>query len=379
MRKENHVDIPPLSVLSVFAGVAGLELGHHLLGGFQTVCYVENDAYAQAVLMSRMRDGSLDEAPIWNDIKTFDAAPWADLVDVVAGGFPCQDLSTAGRGKGIQEGTRSGLWFHMARIVRAIRKRRKVGRPLYVLVENVPGLLSNDGGRAFGTVLRDLADAGFDAEWNRVSAADVGAPHLRERIWIVAYPCRVVVWDEPGRGHGTDRPAPPIFGIDGPEKPLAHAAGGGLGELWSAPGETRHPHIGGEDVAHAARDGREERALPAGRRGEGEGAADIDRRGPAMADPDGAGLGASGISQRPPLHAEPGCEDVADAERAERGAGAEGRDDKNGHDAGRKEKAGGPGEPCENGKPPHARCDRPTKSIVGGTPDGVSKRVDDPR
>lgn len=175
-----------LTNLSLFSGAAGLDLGARVVGGFRTVCYVEREPYAQAVLMSRMRDGGVDTAPIWSDVTTFDGRPWRGVVDVVSGGFPCQDVSFAGKraaAKTLVAGTRSGLWSEFARIV------REVG-PRFILVENVPGLLT--GG--LGDVLRDLAAMGFYAQWEVLSAAAVGAPHIRERVFVVAHA------DDPERG-----------------------------------------------------------------------------------------------------------------------------------------------------------------------------------
>lgn len=169
-----------LTNLSLFSGAGGLDLGAHLVGGFRTVGYVEYDRYAQGVLMSRMRSGDLDDAPIFEDVRTFDGRRLRGLVDVVSGGFPCQDVSHAGKRAGLKDGTRSGLWSEFARIIRETECRG-------VLVENVRGLLSIDDGRGFGRVLGDLAELGFDAEWFVLSAADVGAPHLRERVWVVAW------------------------------------------------------------------------------------------------------------------------------------------------------------------------------------------------
>lgn len=166
-----------LTNLSLFSGAGGLDLGARIVGGFRTVCYIENDPYAQGVLMSRMRDGSLDDAPIWDDVRAFDGKTWRGLVDVVSGGFPCQDLSVAGKRLGIREGQRSSLWFEFARII------REVG-PRFVIVENVPGLIFSGG---IGDVLGSLAEVGYDAEWRTWSAADVGAKHIRERVWIVAH------------------------------------------------------------------------------------------------------------------------------------------------------------------------------------------------
>lgn len=159
--------------LALFAGAGGGILGGHLLG-WRTVCAVERDAYAAQVLAQRQNDGCLAPFPIWSDVTTFDGRPWRGLVDVVSGGFPCQDISAAGKGAGI-DGERSGLWGEMARIIREVR-------PRFVFVENSPVLTS----RGLGRVLGDLAEMGFDAEWGVLGAADVGAPHQRDRIWIVA-------------------------------------------------------------------------------------------------------------------------------------------------------------------------------------------------
>lgn len=159
--------------LALFAGAGGGILGGHLLG-WRTVCAVERDAYAAGILVQRQNDGILAPFPIWDDVCTFDGRPWRGIVDVVSGGFPCQDISAAGRGAGI-DGAKSGLWVEMARIIREVR-------PRYVLVENSPMLTS----RGLGRVLGDLASMGFDARWGVLGAIDVGAPHRRDRIWIVA-------------------------------------------------------------------------------------------------------------------------------------------------------------------------------------------------
>ncbi|MBU9579575.1 DNA cytosine methyltransferase [Ralstonia mannitolilytica] len=162
-----------MNELHLFAGAGGGILAGQLLGR-RCVCAVEFDPYAQAVLIARQNDGTFPPFPIWDDVRTFDGRPWRGIVGVVAGGFPCQDVSAAGTGDGL-DGARSGLWTEMARIIREVR-------PLRVEVENSPMLTS----RGLGRVLGDLAAMGFDAEWGVVSAADTGAPHLRERIWIVA-------------------------------------------------------------------------------------------------------------------------------------------------------------------------------------------------
>jgi len=162
-----------LNELALFAGAGGGILGGHLLG-WRTVCAVEWDTYAASVLVARQNDRILPPFPVWDDVQTFDGKPWKGIVDVVSGGFPCQDISAAGKGAGI-DGERSGMWSHMARIVGEVR-------PRFVFVENSPMLV----GRGLTRVLGDLASLGYDARWDIVGAADVGAPHQRDRIWIVA-------------------------------------------------------------------------------------------------------------------------------------------------------------------------------------------------
>ena len=162
-----------LRELALFAGAGGGILGGRLLG-WRTVCAVEWDAYAASVLVARQNDGTLAPFPIWDDVQTFDGRPWRGRVDVISGGFPCQDISAAGRGAGI-DGERSGMWAHMARIVREVR-------PRFVFVENSPILTS----RGLCRVLGDLAAMGYDAEWGVLGAHHAGAPHKRDRIWIVA-------------------------------------------------------------------------------------------------------------------------------------------------------------------------------------------------
>lgn len=162
-----------MNELALFAGAGGGILGGKLLG-WRTVCAVEWDAHARDVLVARQNDGCLEPFPIWDDVQTFDGHPWRGRVDVVSGGFPCQDISAAGKGAGIT-GARSGMWSHMARIIGEVR-------PLFVFVENSPVLTS----RGLGTVLGDLAAMGYDARWGVLGAIDAGAPHKRERIWIVA-------------------------------------------------------------------------------------------------------------------------------------------------------------------------------------------------
>lgn len=163
--------------LSLFTGAGGGLLGTHLLG-WKPVGYVEWDSYCQRVLAARIRDGYLPNAPIYGDIRAFNrdgyAAAYQGMVDVVTGGFPCQPFSVAGKQLGADDPR--NMWPATIECIRLVR-------PRYCLLENVPGLI------AAGYLLRilgDLAEAGYDARWGIVSAESQGAPHRRERLWIVA-------------------------------------------------------------------------------------------------------------------------------------------------------------------------------------------------
>jgi DNA (cytosine-5)-methyltransferase 1 len=156
-----------VNVGSLFSGAGLMDWGL-TLAGFEHAWFCESDPYCRRVLAIRYPG-----VPIFEDVRTFEAP---ERVDLLAGGFPCQDVSQAGRRAGIA-GERSGLWDHFARLIGELR-------PRYVLVENVPGLLV----RGMGDVLGDLAALGYDAEWDCLPAAAFGAPHLRARIFILAYP-----------------------------------------------------------------------------------------------------------------------------------------------------------------------------------------------
>src|SRR3990167_6873238 len=164
-----------LRELALFAGAGGGILGGKLLG-WKTVCAVEWGEYPASVLCARQNDGILPLFRIWDVVQTFDGKPWHGLVDVVSGGFPCQDISVAGKGAGIT-GERSGLWTHFKCAISVLR-------PRYVVVENVSALLF----RGMGRVLGDLSEIGYDAEWEIIPASALGAVHRRERVFIVAYP-----------------------------------------------------------------------------------------------------------------------------------------------------------------------------------------------
>ncbi|MDC4881840.1 DNA cytosine methyltransferase [Acinetobacter baumannii] len=204
-----------MNELALFAGAGGGVLASYLLG-WRTVCAVERDAYAAQVLAQRQNDGILEAFPIWSDITTFDGKPWQGIVDVISGGFPCQDISSAGKGAGI-EGERSGLWSEMARIIGEVR-------PRYVFVENSPMLVS----RGLTRVISDLAQMGYDAQWARFSASNFGAPHIRDRIWIVAH-TQSIGCEENGLPIGAEQEKS-MFGING--KDVANPKSIRLEQAW---------------------------------------------------------------------------------------------------------------------------------------------------
>jgi len=184
-----------LRSLSLFSGIGGLDLGLRELG-VRAVCHVERDAYAAACLVARMDEASLDPAPVWDDVRTFDGRRWRGVVDCICGGFPCQDISLAGKRVGIG-GERSGLWSEFARIVEEIE-------PGLVLIENVAALVT----AGLDRVLRDLDALRFDAEWGLFRASDIGAPHRRSRLFILAYSELGVGWIQSGRFGRTDGSSP---------------------------------------------------------------------------------------------------------------------------------------------------------------------------
>ena len=164
-----------LKLLDLFSGIGGFSYAaEKIVGGYKTTQFVEIDPYCQSVLHK-----NFPNIPIHDDIKTFKAKK--GQFDVLTAGFPCQDLSVAGRQKGIGEGTRSGLFYEIIRLLGEIQ-------PKFVLFENVRNLLSHEKGATFQEILFQIAKAGYDAEWSIISAKDLGACHKRERIWIIAYP-----------------------------------------------------------------------------------------------------------------------------------------------------------------------------------------------
>ncbi len=170
----------PLKVLDLFSGIGGFTLGLDK-AGLETVAFCEIEKYPRRVLAERWPDVSL-----YDDVRTLTGKRLHDdgiYPNVICGGFPCQDLSVAGRMAGM-DGTRSGLWSEVARLIGELR-------PHYAVMENVTNLLAGpagDAGKWFGGVLGDLAALGYDAEWHCIPAGNLGAPHERDRVWIVAYP-----------------------------------------------------------------------------------------------------------------------------------------------------------------------------------------------
>jgi len=202
-----------MNELALFAGNGGGILGGKLLG-WKTVCAVEINAYRARRLMQRQNEGHLSPFPVWDNVCTFDGKPWRGIIDVVSGGFPCQDLSCAGFGDGL-EGERSGLWKEMGRIIDEVR-------PRFAFVENSPMLTS----RGLGRILGDLAEMGFDARWGSFTARDEGSPIERERLFIA---CTNKEYGETGVGFienweskvlsGVDRQCPE-FWLQAPPRPV---------------------------------------------------------------------------------------------------------------------------------------------------------------
>ena len=159
-----------LRLLDAFSGIGGFSYAaEHLVGGYETVQFIEIEPFCQSVLRKHW-----PSVPIHGDIKTFFPEPYS--ADVICGGFPCQDISNAGKRAGILHGTRSGLFYELMRVIRVVR-------PRYVILENVSAIVN----RGLDTVLQEMAQAGYDAEWACIRASDVGACHRRDRWWCIAY------------------------------------------------------------------------------------------------------------------------------------------------------------------------------------------------
>jgi len=163
-----------LNGLDLFSGIGGNTLA--LREYINTIAYCEQDRHAQSVLLSRMGDQSIKAAPIWDDISTLTGKHFDTVIDIIVAGFPCQDISVAGKGAGILDGKRSGLFFEIMRLAEEIK-------PAFIFLENVPAIRT----RGMDRVLEELTKAGYDSRWCMLSAQEVGAPHKRERWFCLAY------------------------------------------------------------------------------------------------------------------------------------------------------------------------------------------------
>jgi DNA (cytosine-5)-methyltransferase 1 len=275
-----------MKVGSLFSGYGGLDLAVEEVYGATTVWHSELDKHASKVLAHHWPD-----VPNLGDITAVD---WADVepVDIVCGGFPCQDISSAGLGRGITEGTRSGLWYVMADAVRHLR-------PRLVVVENVSALLV----RGIDIVLGDLAVIGYDAQWVSVRASDVGAPHRRQRVFLTAHPQGSRGADEPIRGDAPRLTVGPVARAGGRARPGdpapgVHRGGRPAGLMGVAPDAGGQRHGRGQDPRLVGRLDREDAPDPRERQRPRQVAGD---RGAAdAADTDGAGpQGRDTLRQRP--------------------------------------------------------------------------------
>lgn len=199
--------------IHLFAGAGGGLLGGLLLG-WRTVCAVELDRFCRDVLVARQNDGILEPFPIWDDVRTFDGRQWAGCCDVLCGGFPCQNVSPLGDRTGIR-GSKSCLWCEFARIAGEVR-------PEWVFAENSSDLIK----LGLDVVLQDLDALGYDAEWECLSAAELGAPHIRDRVWVLAKARKPGIRADPGQdeasggdAHPGVEHAPPEEGV----RVLAHS------------------------------------------------------------------------------------------------------------------------------------------------------------
>ena len=328
----------PLRTLSLCSGVGGLDLGVSRAVRVQPVGYVERDAYAATVLLERMEEAAMEPALIWvGNLQDLDARPLRGHVDLVTAGIPCQPWSLAGAQKG-QEDERH-LGDELLRIV------REVG-PRYVFVENVAGFVRPEG---LGHLAGRLSEIGFDAEWATLRASDVGAPHLRRRVFMLAYAA------DPGARRGEQLSE----GGEGPGN-VAHATGDGRSQGRTKPeGEQGRPDTSERgDAPHADREVLRQE----------QGGAEPGGPGAAQPRADGApGFMAHGANTSPVLRpALKRCEPNGDCEGAQEVANAD--------DGGRHGRAGefGPsrwGEPTDPGW-------WATEPNVGRVAHGVPSRVD---
>jgi len=209
--------------LALCAGIGGIELGlRRCVKEYATICYVERDAYAASVLVKNMQTQTLDEAPIWDDVATFDGNKWRGIVDCITAGFPCQPFSLAGKRQGLTD--ERWIWPDIARIIGEIE-------PPIVFLENVPGFVS----MGLQSVLGDLASLGYDAKWCCITAESCGAPHERERFFLLANTTsdRREPWRE---GNREEREKWREFNRSSLHEPISHSDSkqmGWIAESWS--------------------------------------------------------------------------------------------------------------------------------------------------
>ncbi|MBU6375664.1 MAG: DNA cytosine methyltransferase, partial [Bdellovibrionales bacterium] len=219
--------------LDLFSGIGGI--GIALEPWVRTVAYCEREPYAQGVLLSRMQSGDIDRAPIWDDVTTL-RAEMLPRIDIIFGGFPCQDISVAGLGKGLA-GERSGLFFEIVRLA-------KECNPRFIFLENVPAIRTRGGER----VVKELAKIGYDCRWTTLSAASVGALHKRERWFLLAHAngkrrgIQQIAWSK--------QQTTAIINNDGEKEFVAYANGSGLQEE-RAEQQTTRPEQQSIYVAHS--------------------------------------------------------------------------------------------------------------------------------
>lgn len=206
-----------LHTLSIASGIGGLDIGfkrgveRHTSASVRTVCYIEREAYSVATLVKNMETGGgcLDDAPIWSDLTTFDPEPWRGKVDCIIGGYPCQPFSVAGKRLGTDDPRH--LWPFIGIMVDVIR-------PSILFFENVPGHLS----KGFDSVAHDISEMGYELACVLTRASETGAPHKRERMFVLAYTNDCPLRIKPGRTTGKGGQDPAIIPNDGQKEQLGN-------------------------------------------------------------------------------------------------------------------------------------------------------------
>lgn len=201
-----------MSSLDLFTGYGGISLA--LKDYCTPIGYCEIERYAQAIIASRIADGSLQQASIYPDVSRLSGQ--INAADIIVGGFPCQDISVAGNGKGL-EGERSGLFFEVIRLTKEIR-------PTFVFLENVPAIRT----RGLEQVVKAFTEIGYDCRWTCISAGSVGAPHKRERWFLLAHTNKSELWLESRRNCGEDGESQVKLGDNGEKVPMANTMFKGL-------------------------------------------------------------------------------------------------------------------------------------------------------